>query len=340
LIKAGETFPDLPLAVPLTAWDRNYLGITATPSFTLKQIKAEVILVEMLSVYCPACQRQTTFFNNLFKEIEGSHGLKDRVKIVGIAAGNGQLEIEDFKKQFNVRFPILPDPQFKMHSAIGSSRTPFTIIVRQNENGMPGVVGYTHLGPLENVNQLMLAIDNIMQMDIAAVSNLATQQKQISTRIAPLYTGEELRSRIEAAFQRIGGPIRDVQKVHLPETSHLYSCIATIKGASQRLFANVIARPPACSDCHDIHFIYVFDSSGKILDIVNLQLTKWGNEPWDAADMAKLRERLVGKSLRSPLIFNPAIDAVSSATITSAMIFDSLSQGNHLLKTLQAKGWL
>jgi hypothetical protein len=193
---------------------------------------------------------------------------------------------------------------------------------------------------LEEADQLITSIKNIMQMDVASVRRLAANQTRASAAINPIVTDNELQAIIETTFKQISASVQSVKKIEISQSKHLYTCLATQYGKSQRLFANVIARPPVCSDCHDIHFIYVFDSTGIVLEIVNLQLTKWGNEPWDAADMAKMRGRLIGRSLRSPFIFNPSVDAVSSATITSAMIFNSLSQGNQLLKALQVGGWL
>lgn len=47
---------------------------------------------------------------------------------------------------------------------------------------------------------------------------------------------------------------------------------------------------------------------------------------------------LVGTYLAAPEPFDPTVDAVTSATITSAMIFDSLAQGEELLRELREKG--
>jgi hypothetical protein len=51
-----------------------------------------------------------------------------------------------------------------------------------------------------------------------------------------------------------------------------------------------------------------------------------------------MRSRIFGKSLTKPFIFDSQVDAVSSATITSSIIFDSLSQGEKLLEELKVKG--
>jgi len=69
-----------------------------------------------------------------------------------------------------------------------------------------------------------------------------------------------------------------------------------------------------------------------------IQLIKIGNKAWGAKDVAKMRGQVVGKYITEPLIFNPEVDAVSKATITSSIIYNSISQGESLLKVLKEKG--
>jgi hypothetical protein len=102
----------------------------------------------------------------------------------------------------------------------------------------------------------------------------------------------------------------------------------------------MVDKPNPCDVCHDVHFIYVFDATGKILQLIPLELTKYGNEPWDAADIEKIRQRIVGRYIQSSFDFDPEIDAVSSATITSSIIFRSLEEEQITLKELKEKGFL
>ena len=102
LIKPGDPFPEVPLQVPSDPEERNYLGLPQGEFFTLKDIKADVVLVEIMSVYCPSCQRQVGPYNELFNLIENSAATKGRIKIIGIAVGNSEVEIEDFYKKYKV----------------------------------------------------------------------------------------------------------------------------------------------------------------------------------------------------------------------------------------------
>lgn len=71
-----------------------------------------------------------------------------------------------------------------------------------------------------------------------------------------------------------------------------------------------------------------------------LHLTKFGNVEWTAGEVEAFRKRVVGKPLAGDWRFDPGVDAVSSATMTSASIFNSLDEGRKLLEKLRRQGEL
>lgn len=338
LIKAGDIFPETPLKTPIHPKERKYLGLPKGNTFTLKDIKADLVLVEILSVYCPSCQRQAPAYNKLFDLIENDTDARGRIKIIGIAVGNGALEVKDFNKKYKVRFPVIPDPQFEMHRDMRGSQTPFSIYVRQNRSNQTGLVVETHLGPNRDYKRVFKKLGQLMALDLAAVQKGFRKEEPGSVIVKPVLSDTDLLEKVEDIFTALNGKIMNFQRLVLNSSKYVYTVIVEQKGQSQRLFAEVISRPSVCGDCHDIHFIYIFDASGKVLRFVPLQLTKYGNKHWDQNDIAKMQERLLDRSIAEPFIFQPKLDAVSSATITSAVIFDSLSQGKKLLAELKEKG--
>jgi hypothetical protein len=80
--------------------------------------------------------------------------------MIGIAVGNGDREVQDFAKRYKVTFPIIPDPNFAMHRAIGGSRTPFTIMLRFDPSNMTGIVAETHLGQYRKHKSLFKKVKN------------------------------------------------------------------------------------------------------------------------------------------------------------------------------------
>ncbi len=156
--------------------------------------------------------------------------------------------------------------------------------------------------------------------------------------IKPILSEEELKGRIETAFTEAGGLLTGFEKVVLGNGKAVYTGLVEKDGQTTRLFAEVVSLLPTCDVCHDIHFIYTFEASGKILQFIPLQLTKYGNENWDEADIAKMRREIVGRYIYSPFSFNAEADAVTSATITSAAIYRGLNEGQVIFKELKKKG--
>ena len=138
-------FPDLTFTQTLSKEEQTYLGIPQKKSFSFKEIRGNLILIEFISTYCVSCQRQAPIFNELYSSIEKDPRLKGKVKMIGVAAGNNLNEVEIYKKNYQVPYPIISDPKFDAHTAVGSPRTPFTIWVRKDAQGK-GIVVSTHLG--------------------------------------------------------------------------------------------------------------------------------------------------------------------------------------------------
>jgi peroxiredoxin len=141
----GEALPGINLPVPKNPDERNYLGLSGSGLFRIPQIKAKAVIVEIFSMYCPYCQKDAPGVNELFRLIENSPDTKDKVKLIGIGAGNSPYEVEVFKKTYDVPFPLFPDKDFVIHQACGEVRTPYYMVVKMNEDGTHQIV-HTQLG--------------------------------------------------------------------------------------------------------------------------------------------------------------------------------------------------
>jgi peroxiredoxin len=154
LPKKGDSLPFFELQSPEAEKDRVYLGITK-PVFRLQDIRSKLLLLEIIGVYCPVCYRQAPIFNNLYNRIEKS-GLKGKVKMLALAAGGNQMEIQYLNEQKQYRFPIAPDPIFEVHKLLGEPRTPFTLLLSPE-----GKVLYTHMGVIEDLDAFWKTITEL-----------------------------------------------------------------------------------------------------------------------------------------------------------------------------------
>jgi peroxiredoxin len=133
-VKPGDRFPNISLTNQLSIEDKKYLGLSVQKAHSLSCIRASFILIDCLSIYCPICQAHADKFNRLHKLIQEDNFLSSNIKMIGIGLGNNSKEVTYFKKYFNVSFPIIPDPDYKIHKALNETRTPLLTIIDKRAN--------------------------------------------------------------------------------------------------------------------------------------------------------------------------------------------------------------
>ncbi len=88
------------------------------------------------------------------------------------------------------------------------------------------------------------------------------------------------------------------------------------------------------------HFIFTFNEQGPILNFLPLQVIKKNNLPCDEKEIEKMKKRLVGRSILQAVYFDPQVDAVSSATMTAAVVVDSINKAKNIYDGLKHKGYI
>jgi peroxiredoxin len=151
-VRAGDLLPHLPMHPSKDASQRKYLGLPSNQQVVpIADAKADLLVIELLNIYCFACQTQALAFNHVFESINRRPDLKGRIKIVGLAVGNTDEEVEDFRKEYGLKFPVIADVDRNAPRFLGPDQPPpFSLYVRKNAAGKLGLVIGTHEGVVED----------------------------------------------------------------------------------------------------------------------------------------------------------------------------------------------
>jgi rubredoxin/peroxiredoxin len=143
---------EMHLQAPDSPAEKKYLGISATGTFSLPQIQAELVIVEIFSMYCPICQAEAENVNKVHQLIENNPALKARVRLIGIGIGNTPFEVSVFKEKYSIKFPLFPDDSFRIQKASPERiRTP-TFLAVERKDGENIAVSNVHIGRIENLD--------------------------------------------------------------------------------------------------------------------------------------------------------------------------------------------
>ena len=121
---------------------------------------ATLFIIEVFSTYCMSCPQDVPILNRVYSVIESDPGLKGKVKVIGIAVGNNEVEAQGFKKDHGVLYPVLTDNRFIVHKALGNPRVPFTLWIKK---GHLNRVVDIHQGVLDSPDAVLQRVRNFLR---------------------------------------------------------------------------------------------------------------------------------------------------------------------------------
>jgi hypothetical protein len=333
----GTIIPAFSLPVPVTEAQRAYLQLDGGDDFEPGNLPADIILVEILSVYCASCQMQAPYMNALYNRIQQDQELRDRVKIIAIGAGNDRRDISYFEDHY--LFPVFPDPRFAVHNLLGAPATPFLMLTRPDGYGRLFVAD-AHLGRITDADKLWAMVRDAYKKDTPKIRLAAKEKPLKKIPYAPVIPipKDELMDKVRKSLSVNGEEPQSMQELCLPGLGTVY--VGTIKSTDKHVFARLVARRIPCVDCHNVFFICSFDERGRFLDFVPIQITKRYNREFTPGDIGKIKRHFVGKSVKDRISFNARVDAVTSATISSEVIFDSMNKTVLVYQELARLGYV
>ena len=148
--KAGDVLPDAEVKAQLKPAEAAYLGLPeGAKSFRLSQIKAEALLVEIFSMYCPRCQAEAPAVNRVFQRLMASPQAQ-KLKFLAIGAGNSPFEVEYFGKKYQSAMPLVPDVDYALHKAFMAVGTPSYFVLKPAPGGKGFSVLFFQEGQFED----------------------------------------------------------------------------------------------------------------------------------------------------------------------------------------------
>jgi peroxiredoxin len=154
---AGDVLPDIELPVPPEGRQQEYLGVSGAGLFSVDQIKADIVIIKLFSVYCPLCHKDAPKMNQLYAKIESSAELKGRLKLIAIGAGNSVQQVAQFKEEYGLKFPVFADGDASIHRKLGSVKFPYYMGVKLDGNHNARIF-YARLGQIEDTDTFLQSI--------------------------------------------------------------------------------------------------------------------------------------------------------------------------------------
>lgn len=147
-----EMLPQLTLIAPDSPEYRSYLGLKQQPgeAFSLNDIDADLLVIQLFSMYCPFCQEEAENVNALFEIIYEFSKPDFSIKMIGIGANNSAFEVDHYRNTYGVRFPLFSDQDMTIYNALGGKGTPGFIACRKQQDNSCVIIhrqsgGFVHV---------------------------------------------------------------------------------------------------------------------------------------------------------------------------------------------------
>jgi len=154
----GSQLPQFTLPAPDSQQTMDYLGMKKMEPGPISNIGAKLIFIEFLSVLCPHCHTNAPILNRLYKVIQEDPALAKDLKIIGICIGNNKTQVDAYKKNFKVPFPIFPDEELAIAASVEVMATPTMVLVTND-----GKVLTSHSGVIQDFDGLLKELREIQK---------------------------------------------------------------------------------------------------------------------------------------------------------------------------------
>lgn len=321
----GSVIPDISASPLIVPGDYAVLGLSqGSGPVRLKDVKGEMLVVELFNRFCMSCLKQAAELERFYGEV-GKAGLDGRIKVLAVGIGNGAEDLVSYKKVVPFSYPAAPDQSFDFYYGIGDiDSAPTTLFLRRN--GDSWVLADGHTG-IHGAVEMLARVKVLLEKKEGEMPPIDFSGK----RTTALLTAAEKEQYAKAVLERAGLAGSDLRKAEIGQMD-VYEALGTRKEPTG-VYAVVAKRLPVCDLCHESLFAFAMDSAGTVKAFLPIYLTKFGNEAWSVEDERYFTGRITGRA-GDRLTFASEVDAVTSATMSSSLVFDEARRASKLIAAI------
>ncbi len=156
-VQKGKTYNNLDFPPVVSEADQKYLGLKSTGAFTLDQIGAPYVVLEIMRTSCPHCQEQAANMNKFYQLVQESD-LKAKVKFLAVAQGSSADGVKKFKRDYMVHFPMLADPGGTVGKALHIEGVPTMVLLDRN-----GRTLRVHVGGIDSPKEALAELRRLIK---------------------------------------------------------------------------------------------------------------------------------------------------------------------------------
>ena len=276
------------------------------PDFTLVSTEGEsvhlydnigkkTILITFLSVRNTFTQQVIEVMKSVYSRYK-----REDIEILRIAVKNSREEITKFKRDYNVKFPILVDERGDVAKLYDVTDIPTTFVINKK-------------GKIRYVNT-KTSLDTL---------------NAVLTKLKSYFREELPKELLINYFGKVAPGVKKFKKIIIGDNQVIY--VGTSED-NRKILIREVFKDVLCDVCTNVHFVYSFDLKGQIKNIVLIESIDLYGEPVDAEHFL---QRVIKKAHQQlPLKLRKDIDALTGATQSCKLILEGLNETPKILEYL------
>ena len=277
------------------------------PDFSLKTSQGETfnfkdllnkktLLLTFLSIHDETLRQIIEIMKSLYSTYR-----REDVELIRVAVGDRPAEVNEFRKKYYVNFPILVDQNKEVARLYGVKDLPRVFIINKR-------------GKIRYISD---------QVSLANVASVLVKVKS--------YFREELPEDILMRYFEMAAPgVKKFERINLDgDTVYLGKDKTGAKVLAREVFKDVL-----CDVCTNVHFVYTFDLTGEIKNIILIENINLYGELISAPDFLQRVTQRANQKL--PLTLKEDIDGITGATQSSKLLLEGLNETHKIINSLKA----